>query len=173
MLSSLISNSFAEKCNTFCPVLHYMGSGPGCFARTRKSSSFLFSVILAVAAKYYRGYSVRFLSSDSLRLDAHTPKAIAQLAYSHMAASLFRKQLVLADIQAILLLASWNLQGEGMSPDPWVISGHAFRLAGRIGLDQVPKQGISLLATQQEADFFSETTASLLNHWRTWLAWYM
>jgi hypothetical protein len=173
MLVRADSCRFASKCNTFCPVLHYMGSGPGCFARTRKSSSFLFCVILAVAAKYYRAYSTRFAPSDSLRLDAQAPKAIAQLAYSHLAASLFRKQLVLADIQAILLLACWNLQGGGMSPDPWVISGHAFRLAGRIGLQKVSKQGTDLLATQEGADYFSDKTASLLDHWRTWLAWYM
>lgn len=38
------------------------------------------------------------------------------------------------DVQATLVLCAWGLQDRGASPDPWLMSGSAYRLARRLGI---------------------------------------
>lgn len=80
---------------------------------------------------------------------------------------MFRKQPRVLDVQAVLLLANWNLFGRGMSPDNWLVSGHCGRLAYRIGLDQIAD------AASQVDEVRSSGDNPVLERWGTWLGWNM
>jgi hypothetical protein len=126
------------------------------YADIKGKSPFLLTCILAIGARFYLAYQ---RANPSLPVvDAETATAIKDLAYSHLGASMFRKQPGVMDVQAVLLLANWNLFGQGMSPDNWLVSGHCGRMGYRIGLDRVAH---------------SAPERPVLCRWRTWLGWNM
>lgn len=129
-------------------------------------SSFLLTVILAVGGRFDGGrcptgnFAGNTLSPDQRR-------RINQLAHSHLAASLFRKEFQLADLQAVLILSVWNLEGSGRSPDQWILHGHCGQLAYRIGLDTIITRGQFLLnAGSEHLD-----VRSVIERWSTLLSW--
>ncbi|CAE6479036.1 unnamed protein product [Rhizoctonia solani] len=119
-------DSFATRCHPFMPIIDFTQrdvyeSQPKKQPkkRTRHKSPFLFSTILAIAARFDQ-----------------TPAAprLASLAEQHLSHTLLRKQHCLADVQATLLLAGWGLQPGGGGPDAWLLTGHAWRMGRRLGL---------------------------------------
>ncbi|CAE6437519.1 unnamed protein product [Rhizoctonia solani] len=113
--------SFATRCHPFMPVVDF--TQQDVYESTRHKSSFLFSTILAIAARFDQ-----------------TPTAprLASLAEKHLSQTLLRKQHCLADVQATLLLAGWGLQPGGGGPDAWLLTGHAWRMGRRLGLWKKP-----------------------------------
>ncbi|KAG8738928.1 hypothetical protein FRC11_001032 [Ceratobasidium sp. 423] len=91
----------------------------GVYESTRHKSPFLFSTILAIAARFDQ---------------TETAPRLASLAEQHLSHTLLRKQHCLADVQATLLLAGWGLQPGGGGPDAWLLTGHAWRMGRRLGL---------------------------------------
>ncbi|CUA76608.1 putative 4-hydroxy-2-oxoglutarate aldolase, mitochondrial [Rhizoctonia solani] len=116
--------SFATRCHPFIPVVDF--TQRDAYESIRHKSSFLFSTILAIAARFDQ-----------------TPTAppLASLAERHLSHTLLRKQHCLADVQATLLLAGWGLQPGGGGPDAWLLTGHAWRMGRRLGLWKKPTSG--------------------------------
>ncbi|GMK56158.1 hypothetical protein CspeluHIS016_0212140 [Cutaneotrichosporon spelunceum] len=141
---------FMERCHVTFPVMRYE------YEDLHRKSPFLFTCVLAVASRYYLRYQQVNPSLPVIEATAIT--AIKDLAYSHLGASMFRKQPGVMDVQAVLLLANWNLFGQGMSPDNWLVSGHCGRLAYRIGLDRIASYA---------------RDRPVLCRWRAWLGWNM
>lgn len=67
------------------------------------------------------------------------------------------------DIQATLLLACWGLNDRGASPDPWLLTGSAYRLAQRLGVH---------LAGPTLAANISRPNVRLFTSWKTYLCLY-
>lgn len=155
----LLMSSFFTKCHPFLPIVATTDTGLTGLRDIRQRCTYLCTTILAIGARFYLKHCTRH--NILLNLPLQAPAAIARLAYSHLAASLFRKQHQLADVQATLLLAGWGLQSGGGGPDPWLVTGHCTRLAQRLGLHRTSgRQG----AADQEAKQLLQT--------RTWLGWY-
>ncbi|CAN9307500.1 unnamed protein product [Alternaria alternata] len=124
----------------------------------------LFSAILAISARFYLRSS-----SKAHIMDSHVPKALAEIAESHLAHTLLRKKHTLADVQAILLLAAWGLQSSGKGPDAWVLTGHAARVSRRLGIQRAVGQAVA--ATQKDRSQLeapAEVDTAVLRRWRTW-----
>ncbi|WWC96564.1 hypothetical protein V866_003432 [Kwoniella sp. B9012] len=145
---------YFTECHRFLPIIAPIKSQ----LAIQSFSGYLLTTVLAIACRFHPGHD-RLLAFDDT-----TSKRIAQLAYSHLAASLFRKQHRLADVQASLLLAGYGLLPDGQGPDPWVVTGHAARIASRLGLYRVHLASASV-SGREEVD-------KLLAQWRTWMAWY-
>lgn len=92
------------------------------YETTRAKSSFLFSVILAISARFsYRKTAAQGASGPPmLEVDAQTLEELADTADSHLARTLLRKQHALTDVQGTLLMANWGLRSGGGGPDAWV-----------------------------------------------------
>lgn len=102
-------------------------------------------------------------------MDSHVPKALAEIAESHLAHTLLRKKHTLADVQAILLLAAWGLQSGGNGPDAWVLTGHAARVSRTLGIQRAVGQAVA--ATQKDRSQLeapAEVDTAVLRQWRTW-----
>ena len=127
----------------------------------RRRSPFLFTTILAVACRFYRHHTSKAPKADQPPLSPATSYEIVRMAYAHLGASLFWKQHQLEDVQAVQLITLWVLTRPGQSPDQWLVSGHAARLAYRIGLNKA-----------SEKDLGSLGTPSRMERWQMWLAWY-
>jgi hypothetical protein len=146
----------------------------------RQRSPFLYTAILAVAARIYPRHSARFKPPDDVAaLPSHVPSALRQLAYSHVAATILRKQQNFGDLQSILISSVWGLLGQGKGPDPWLLTGIVQRLAHRLDLSRasmspiirhVVEGGKAALAALSEKE--SETLHKLMSHWRACLACY-
>ncbi|CAE6370416.1 unnamed protein product [Rhizoctonia solani] len=108
---------FITRCHPFIPIID-LTQRDVCES-IRHKSSFLFSTILAIAARFDQPPSAQRLAS---------------LAEHHLSHTLLRKQHCLADVQATLLLAGWGLQPGGGGPDAWLLTGHAWRMGRRLGL---------------------------------------
>ncbi|EIW72499.1 hypothetical protein TREMEDRAFT_24778 [Tremella mesenterica DSM 1558] len=166
-IAEVLFNFFFDKCHQYLPVVHFSRSNLPRFLEIRRRCSFLLTTILAIAARFYRPHRERFPSHHLPPLDAEAPHVMARLAYSHLAASLFRKQHQLLDVQATILLAGWGLHAGGRGPDPWLLTGHALRLAHRLGLHRVGNNpSVSFEGLDDEA------RDKLLTQWKTWLCWY-
>lgn len=106
----------------------------------REKSPFLFSCIVAVAARfssYFHDGSLDFGETQHNSVPSVVEDAYVQMvmiAEDHLSRSLLRKQHSLSDVQATLLLAGWGLHSAGGGPDSWVLTGHAFRMSRRLGL---------------------------------------
>lgn len=93
------------------------------YEATRAQSSFLFSVILAISARFcYRKTAPQTAGAPPLMLevDAQTFDELADAAESHLARTLLRKQHAVTDVQGTLLMATWGLRSGGGGPDAWV-----------------------------------------------------
>jgi hypothetical protein len=135
-----------------------------------RHSSFLFTVIIAIAGRFYNGHC-RVNNSARMQLTPDQSKSINQLADSHLALSMFRKEYHLADVQSVSLLSVWNIHGAGQSPDQWMLSGHCGRLAHRIGLEKTTARGEQVFAQRRELQIDATELRSMLEHWTTLVAW--
>ncbi|CAN9403101.1 unnamed protein product [Alternaria alternata] len=164
-LARTLYTFFVEHCHPFLPIVDIALPDP--FTSVQRYPS-LFSAILAISARFYLRSS-----SKAHIMDSHVPKALAEIAESHLAHTLLRKKHTLADVQAILLLAAWGLQSGGKGPDAWVLTGHAARVSRRLGIQRAVGQAVA--ATQKDRSQLeapAEVDTAVLRQWRTWLAWF-
>ena len=86
-----------NHCHPFLPIVDI--SPTDTFTSVQRYPS-LFSAILAISARFYLRHS-----ATSCPIDSHVPTALADIAESHLAHTLLRKEHTLADVQTVLLLA--------------------------------------------------------------------
>jgi hypothetical protein len=113
---------YATHIHPFMPIFD-MTNLFSFYESTRAKSSFLFSVILAISARFtYRKPTAQPSAAPPLEIDAQTFDELADTAESHLARTLLRKQHALTDVQATLLMGNWGLRSGGGGPDGWVSS---------------------------------------------------
>jgi hypothetical protein len=174
-MSEVMFKFFFDHCHHFLPVVQFNHNQNPDSEEVRHRSAYLYTTIIAIAARFYVRHCHRF-PAEHPTLNEDAPGAIAHLAYSHLAASMFRKVHQLADVQATLLLAGWGLQSGGRGPDPWLVTGHCIRLSRRLGLHKVAATAQKAvqameLGTLDKASG-EDIIDKLLPQWRTWLGWY-
>ncbi|WWC64936.1 uncharacterized protein I303_107550 [Kwoniella dejecticola CBS 10117] len=145
---------YFKHCHQFLPIL----SPASTYSSLQTHSAYLLTTILAIACRFQAAPTQQPIVNSAIS------KRIAQLAYSHLAASLFRKTHQLADVQAALLLGGYGLLADGQGPDPWIVTGHAARIASRLGLYKVHLSAANVSSQEQ--------VEKVLAQWRTWMGWY-
>ena len=111
---------YATHIHPFMPIFD-MTNLYSFYESTRAKSSFLFSAILAISARFtYRKPTGQVVGAPLLEIDAQTFDELADTAESHLARTLLRKQHALTDVQATLLMGNWGLRSGGGGPDGWV-----------------------------------------------------
>lgn len=171
------ANSFFDKCHQFMPVIHFPSPSIKPSESLRARSAFLYTVVLAIAARIYPRHAARFKPPDTSALPNHIPGALRQLAYTHLAATILRKQQNFGDLQSILMLSVWGLLGQGKGPDPWLLTGIVQRLSHRLelyraGLSPLVRRvvdgGVAAIAGSTEQE--KELLHKVVNQWRACLA---
>ena len=151
-----------NHCHPFLPIVDI--ALPDSFTSVQRLPS-LFSAILAISARFYHRHS-----ATSHTIDSHVPAALADIAESHLAHTLLRKEHTLADVQTILLLAAWGLRSGGKGPDAWILTGHAARVSRRLGIHRAVGQAV--VATKKDSSQVDapvkQVEATVLRQWRTW-----
>ena len=169
--------SFVENCHPFLPVVNV--GLPDTFSTIRQSP-FLTSAILAIAARFYPRHRARDPMAGPA-LPSGLPVQLADMAEAHLGRTLLRKQHALSDVQAILIMAAWGLQSGGRGPDAWIVTGHAARIARRLGVHQALAKAsdrareVDSSLVEKGADVLTDDEVRLerfLPQWRTWLGWF-
>lgn len=138
----------------------------------RHQSPTLLSAILAIAARFYVRYEERFPSPNLPSIAPGLPARLASLAQWHLAQTLLRKQQALFDVQAVLLLAAWGLESGGRGPDAWIVTGHASRIARRLGINrELTKAAAAARVARPHTAEWNELNA-YAPKWRSWLGWF-
>jgi len=140
---------FVEFCLPSLPILHSVK-----IASIRSRSPFLFSVMVAIGARFCSSQSVAHippkncLMSNStgarvdlsqVTIDEATYSRLVALAHQHLSTTLLKATHSLEDVRAILFLACWALvsnEDPNGAPNRWVLIGHAGRIGRSIGLDR-------------------------------------
>lgn len=116
------------------------------------------------------------MNGANLYLDDQTAASIRQLAYSHLAAVVMRKEHAFPDVQAILILSVWGLQGQGKGPDLWLLTSVVERMAHRLELQRGSKSPVVSKALSGGVGCLTiDETAGLdriLTQWKTCLTCY-
>jgi hypothetical protein len=123
--------------------------------------------MIAIAARFYVRFTTRSMSSYPA-LDPSIPPRLANLAETHLGQTLLRKQHALSDVQAILLLAAWGLQSGGRGPDAWIVTGHAARVARRLGVHKVLAQAAETARVTQPGTEEWSKLEGFMPQWRSW-----
>ncbi|OCF39443.1 hypothetical protein I317_06767 [Kwoniella heveanensis CBS 569] len=159
---------FIDHCHPFLPIVNVALEDA---FNTIRQSPFLISAIIAIAARFYIKFTSR--SPGAMPpLDASIPSRLANLAEAHLANTLLRKQHALSDVQAVILLSAWGLQSGGRGPDAWVVTGHAARIARRLGLHKVLAQAAEMARLTRPGTPAWDKLEAFLPQWRTWLCWF-
>ncbi|WVF71872.1 hypothetical protein IAT40_006682 [Kwoniella sp. CBS 6097] len=159
---------FIDHCHPFLPIVNVALDDA---FNTIRQSPFLISAVIAIAARFYIKFTSR--SPGAMPpLDPSIPSRLANLAEAHLANTLLRKQHALSDVQAVILLSAWGLQSGGRGPDAWVITGHAARIARRLGLHKVLAQAAELARLTRPGTPAWDKLEAFLPQWRTWLCWF-
>ncbi|KAK8869531.1 hypothetical protein IAR55_000097 [Kwoniella newhampshirensis] len=159
---------FIDHCHPFLPVVNVALDDA---FNTIRQSPFLISAIVAVAARFY----IRFTSRSPGAyppLEPSIPPRLANLAEAHLGNTLLRKQHALSDVQAVMLLAAWGLQSGGRGPDAWVVTGHAARIARRLGVHKVLSQAAGMARITRPGTEGWDKLDAFMPQWRTWLCWF-
>lgn len=140
---------FVEFCLPSLPILHAVQ-----IALIRSRSSFLFTVMVSIGARFCSSQSLThlptcqgFMSTSTgnridlsqVTIDESTYNRLVALSHQHLSATLLKSSHTLEDVRAILFLACWALVSSEEStgaPNRWVLIGHAGRIARSIGLDR-------------------------------------
>lgn len=131
-------NFFFENCLTYVPLFDSRNLPK--IEEMRKSDLCLFCSIIAIAARHTAIIDPSF-SEQKIEEEWED---LCQIVEAHVAKTLVRPRHRLGDIQAIILLHAYGLRSGGMGHDPWILSGHAFRLAKRLSIDRITTlQGIT------------------------------
>ena len=129
--------------------------------------------MLAIAARFFCKLSDRSLRGGLFPLlSRDIPGKLANLAESHLAQTMLRKQHALSDVQAILLLAGWGLQSGGRGPDSWIVTGHAARISRRLGVHKVLAHAAETARVTRPGSEDWEKLEAFMPQWRTWLCWF-
>nr|XP_019013828.1 uncharacterized protein I206_01902 [Kwoniella pini CBS 10737]OCF52609.1 hypothetical protein I206_01902 [Kwoniella pini CBS 10737] len=159
---------FIDHCHPFLPIVNVALDEA---FNTIRQSPFLISAILAVASRFYIKYSAKSPGSMPI-LDPIIPSRLANLAEAHLSNTLLRKQHALSDVQAVLLLSAWGLQSGGRGPDSWVVTGHAARIARRLGVHKLLGQAAEIARLTRPGTVEWERLEQFMPQWRTWLCWF-
>lgn len=136
-------NFFFENCLTYVPL--FDSRRLPTIEEMRKSDLCLFCSIIAIAARHTAAIDPSF---SAQRVEEEW-EDLCQIVEAHVAKTLVRPRHRLGDIQAIILLHSYGLRSGGIGHDPWILSGHAFRLAKRLSIDRITTlQGITKSLSQ-------------------------
>ncbi len=158
--------SFIDHCHPFLPVVNV--ALDDAFNTIRQSPP-LISAMIAIASRFYCRFTSRSSRNKMYpQLDPSIPARLINLAESHLAQTLLRKQHALSDVQAILLLAAWGLQSGGRGPDAWIVTGHAVRIARRLGVHKVLGKAAETARTAQPGSEEWEELETFMPQWRTW-----
>ncbi|WVN86579.1 uncharacterized protein L203_101746 [Cryptococcus depauperatus CBS 7841] len=159
---------FIDHCHLFLPIVNIALDDT---FNTIRQSPFLISAMIAVAARFYIKYASR--KTEALPfLDPSVPPRLANLAEAHLVNTLLRKQHALSDVQAVMILAAWGLQSGGGGPDAWIVTGHAARIARRLGVHKVLGQAAEVARTNPVGSEEFKKLEVLMPQWRTWLCWF-
>jgi hypothetical protein len=158
-----------EHCHPFFPIVNVSLEDP---FNTIRQSPALISAIIAIAARFYNRYMSRARRAPpGSAIESTVPFKLANLAEFHLAHTLLRKQHALSDVQAILLLAAWCLRSSGGGPDAWVVTGHAVRVARRLGVHRVLAQAAESARVARPGTPEWSALEQFMPQWRTWLGW--
>jgi hypothetical protein len=127
--------------------------------------------MIAVAARFYNRYIARCHDGRPV-LSQDIPPQLADLAEDHLGWTLLRKDIDLFDMQAVLLLAAWGLQSGGRGPDAWVVTGHAARLARRLGIHLTLQRAAEAARRLPPDSDDYKKLERLTPKWRAWLGWF-
>ncbi|WVR05443.1 hypothetical protein IAU60_002459 [Kwoniella sp. DSM 27419] len=159
---------FIDHCHPFLPIVNVALDDA---FNTIRQSPFLISAMLAVAARFYIKFSSRSPGAMPA-LDPNLPARLANLAEAHLGNTLLRKQHALSDVQAVLLMSAWGLQSGGRGPDAWVVTGHAARIARRLGVHKVLAQAAEVARMTRPGTPEWDKLEAFMPQWRTWLCWF-
>ncbi|KAL1410967.1 hypothetical protein Q8F55_001910 [Vanrija albida] len=169
-MAELLFTFFVQNCHPFMPIIEVADADA--FHVIRHQSPTLLSAILAIAARFYVRYEERFPSPNLPSIAPGLPARLASLAQWHLAQTLLRKQQALFDVQAVLLLAAWGLESGGRGPDAWIVTGHASRIARRLGINrELTKAAAAARITRPHTPEWNELNA-YAPKWRSWLGWF-
>ena len=153
-----------RHCHRFLPIIDI--SDDSC--STLERSPALFSCVVVIAARYYNRYNAHMgVAYEPVQATARS--RLVNLAFFHLGQTLLSKRHTLEDVQAILLVAAWNIVGDGGGSDAWVATGHALRLMRRLGVHKQLTQ-VEVMVDDGEAEWRVKAER-FLPQWRTWLAW--
>ena len=165
-----VDKSFIDNCHPFLPMVNV--ALDDAFANIRQSPH-LFSAMLAIAARFYIRYVNRMpRGSKYPPLEPHVPSQLANLAETHLASTLLRKHYALSDVQAVLILAAWGLHSGGRGPDAWVVTGHAARIARRLGVHKILAHASDVVRSSEMGSEDWKRLEAFLPQWRSWLSWF-
>ncbi|WVW82755.1 hypothetical protein I302_104766 [Kwoniella bestiolae CBS 10118] len=159
---------FIDHCHPFLPIVNVALDDA---FNTIRQSPFLISAIIAVAARFYIKFTSRSPGAMP-SLDQSVPPRLANLAEAHLSNTLLRKQHALSDVQAVLLLSAWGLQSGGRGPDAWVVTGHAARIARRLGVHKLLGQAAEIARLTRPDTIEWQRLEQFMPQWRTWLCWF-
>lgn len=132
--------------------------------------------MIGIAARFYSRYTARHPPGDGktqISIDPSVPTRLANLAEAHLSHTLLRRRYALTDVQAILLLAAWNLRpGSEIGPDAWVVTGHAARVSRRLGVHKILAQAAEIARSHEQGSPEWQKLEAFLPQWRTWLCWF-
>lgn len=130
-LAEWLLDWFLERCHPFLPVLDAGTSNN--IARMREESPFLLTVILAIGLRFD---ALRTCPLAEAGATTGLSENLTQMTENLLGQTLLRSRFRLSDVQAVLYLHAWGLRPIGQGSDPWILSGHAFRLAKRLGVEK-------------------------------------
>lgn len=130
-LAAWLLDWFLEHCHPFLPVLDAGASNK--IARMREESPFLLTVILAIGLRFDALRTCRLAEAGGT---TGLSDSLTQMTEVLLGQTLLRSRFRLSDVQAVLFLHAWGLRPIGQGSDPWILSGHAFRLAKRLGVEK-------------------------------------
>jgi hypothetical protein len=161
--------SFIDHCHPFMPIVNV--ALDDAFTTIRRSPP-LISTMIAIAARFYILFTARNPRAGSMSLypplDPTIPSKLANLAESHLAQTLLRRQHALSDVQTILLLAAWGLHSGGRGPDAWIVTGHAARVARRLGVHRILAQAAEEARMAEPESEEWDKLEAFMPQWRTW-----
>lgn len=163
-MAETLFSFFIDHCHPFLPIVNV--ALDDAFTTIRQSPP-LISAMIAIAARFYVRFTTRSISSYPA-LDPSIPPRLANLAETHLGQTLLRKQHALSDVQAILLLAAWGLQSGGRGPDAWIVTGHAARVARRLGVHKVLAQAAETARVTQPGTEEWSKLEGFMPQWRSW-----
>ena len=153
-------HSFFEHCHRFLPILD-------ADARDRTSvitkSTFLFSTVVAIAARYYDRETERQKIDGYRPLEKGMSEKCGELAMTHLRRVMLGSRFAVADIQAILLLASWRVGIHEHEVNEHLLVRCAGTILEQMGLGSILNQGI-----RSPKDISDESMKPLAPALRAW-----
>ncbi|TKY85301.1 hypothetical protein EX895_005463 [Sporisorium graminicola] len=129
--ASWLVSWFLQHCHPFLPFLNTEEQKD--IAHMQAQQPFLLTTMLAISARF--GALSRCPNLPTC-IDSQLQERLTQLAETLLGQTLTSSRFNLSDVHAVLFLHAWGLRPLGSGSDSWILSGHAFRLAKRLGIDK-------------------------------------